>query len=165
MQYYRLPLTDGEAPKETIFDVFYNHVKDVPPSDALIFNCQMGGGRTTTGMVIGCLIRMHTSGPSQSALLLCCVSADHRPLNLVDFCISSNRHRTTVHCGKPACLDVCWHQMALSLKQLEEQICVYLVLPWLSCCANAGHRCKSRCSCSEGACVSGQGMFNCPTIH
>lgn len=62
VQYYRLPLTDGEAPKETIFDVFYSHVKDVPPSDALIFNCQMGGGRTTTGMVIGCLIRMHTSG-------------------------------------------------------------------------------------------------------
>ena len=62
VQYYRLPLTDGEAPKETIFDVFYNHVKDVPSSDALIFNCQMGGGRTTTGMVIGCLIRMHTSG-------------------------------------------------------------------------------------------------------
>ena len=65
VQYYRLPLTDGEAPKETIFDVFYSHVKDVPPSDALIFNCQMGGGRTTTGMVIGCLIRMHTSGDSQ----------------------------------------------------------------------------------------------------
>lgn len=62
VQYYRLPLTDGEAPKETIFDVFYSHVKNVPPSDALIFNCQMGGGRTTTGMVIGCLIRMHTSG-------------------------------------------------------------------------------------------------------
>ncbi|KAL3150044.1 hypothetical protein ABBQ38_013395 [Trebouxia sp. C0009 RCD-2024] len=62
VQYYRLPLTDGEAPKETIFDVFYSHVKKVPPSDALIFNCQMGGGRTTTGMVIGCLIRMHTSG-------------------------------------------------------------------------------------------------------
>ena len=64
VQYYRLPLTDGEAPKEVIFDVFYSHVKDVPPSDALIFNCQMGGGRTTTGMVIGCLIRMHTSGHS-----------------------------------------------------------------------------------------------------
>ena len=62
VQYYRLPLTDGEAPKETIFDVFYSHVKVVPPSDAPIFNCQMGGGRTTTGMVIGCLIRMHTSG-------------------------------------------------------------------------------------------------------
>jgi protein-tyrosine phosphatase len=62
VEYYRLPLTDGEAPKERIFDVFYDHVKDVHPSDALIFNCQMGGGRTTTGMVIGCLIRMHTSG-------------------------------------------------------------------------------------------------------
>ena len=70
VQYYRLPLTDGEAPKERIFDVFYHHVKDVPPSDALIFNCQMGGGRTTTGMVIGCLIRMHTSGQLLSALKL-----------------------------------------------------------------------------------------------
>ena len=68
VKYYRLPLTDGEAPKESIFDVFYDHVKDVSPNDALIFNCQMGGGRTTTGMVLGCLIRMHTSGlpPSSS---------------------------------------------------------------------------------------------------
>ena len=69
VKYYRLPLTDGEAPKETIFDVFYEHVKDVHPSDALIFTCQMGGGRTTTGMVIGCLIRMHTSGLGILALL------------------------------------------------------------------------------------------------
>lgn len=70
VQYYRLPLTDGEAPKETIFDVFYSHVKNVPPSDALIFNCQMGGGRTTTGMVIGCLIRMHTSGRWVASMFL-----------------------------------------------------------------------------------------------
>ena len=104
VQYYRLPLTDGEAPKESIFDVFYSHVKDVPPSDALIFNCQMGGGRTTTGMVIGCLIRMHTSGSSQSALLPCCVSPDHRPRDLVDFCIFCNGHRCFVRCGKPACV-------------------------------------------------------------
>lgn len=75
VQYYRLPLTDGEAPKETIFDVFYDHVKDVPSSDALIFNCQMGGGRTTTGMVIGCLIRMHTSGLVQLLCTDCCVGS------------------------------------------------------------------------------------------
>ena len=68
VKYYRLPLTDGEAPKESIFDVFYDHVKDVSPNDALIFNCQMGGGRTTTGMVLGCLIRMHTSGWLPSAV-------------------------------------------------------------------------------------------------
>lgn len=71
--YYRVPLTDGTAPKEVAFDTFYQHVKHAAPHDPVIFNCQMGAGRTTTGMVIACLIRMYTIGkphpPLMSSLL------------------------------------------------------------------------------------------------
>ncbi|KAK9808828.1 hypothetical protein WJX72_004439 [[Myrmecia] bisecta] len=62
VQYYRVPMTDGTAPRESTFDVFYEHIKQAGPRDPIIFNCQMGAGRTTTGMVIACLVRMFTSG-------------------------------------------------------------------------------------------------------
>ena len=64
VDYHRVPLTDGVAPGEAAFDMFFEHLKDARAEDPLVFNCQMGSGRTTTGMVIGCLIRMHTTGQS-----------------------------------------------------------------------------------------------------
>lgn len=67
--YYRVPLTDGTAPKEVAFDTFYQHVKHAAPHDPVIFNCQMGAGRTTTGMVIACLIRMYTIGKSHPSVM------------------------------------------------------------------------------------------------
>ena len=62
VNYHRVPLTDGVAPGEAAFDMFFEHLKDARAEDPLVFNCQMGSGRTTTGMVMGCLIRMHTTG-------------------------------------------------------------------------------------------------------
>ena len=64
VDYHRVPLTDGVAPGEAAFDMFFEHLKDARAEDPLVFNCQMGSGRTTTGMVMGCLIRMHTTGQS-----------------------------------------------------------------------------------------------------
>jgi len=43
--------------QERDFDEFARHIRAAAPSDPLIFNCQLGGGRTTTGTVIGCLVR------------------------------------------------------------------------------------------------------------
>lgn len=57
VKYYRVPLTDGTTPKERDFDEFARHIRAAEPNDPLIFNCQLGGGRTTTGTVIGCLVR------------------------------------------------------------------------------------------------------------
>lgn len=60
---------DGLQPSRTIvhghrhpmqerdFDEFARHIRAAAPSDPLIFNCQLGGGRTTTGTIIGCLVR------------------------------------------------------------------------------------------------------------
>lgn len=35
--------------QERDFDEFARHIRAAAPEDPLIFNCQLGGGRTTTG--------------------------------------------------------------------------------------------------------------------
>ena len=60
--FIRIPLTDGTCPKPRDFDAFYGAAAASRPKDALIYTCQLGGGRTTTGMCIGTLLRMHLNG-------------------------------------------------------------------------------------------------------
>lgn len=93
LEYLRVPVTDEKAPKERDFVVLQRRIWDKPPDTALIFNCQMGRGRTTTGMIIGSLLllRQHTSslpsasqGKNLQALVSCCsrvsLSSLHDPL-------------------------------------------------------------------------------------
>ncbi|XP_078444624.1 metal ion-binding protein isoform X2 [Wolffia australiana] len=56
IQYARVPITDGKAPKSSDFDAIALNVAAAPADAALVFNCQMGRGRTTTGTVIACLL-------------------------------------------------------------------------------------------------------------
>ena len=58
----RVPLTDGTAPQPADFDAFYAAAAAAAPNDALVYACQLGGGRTTTGTVVGALLRMHLNG-------------------------------------------------------------------------------------------------------
>jgi hypothetical protein len=51
-----------QAPKDSDFELFVRRLWDVPQSTALVFNCQMGRGRTTTGMIIGCLVLLRRMG-------------------------------------------------------------------------------------------------------
>lgn len=60
--FIRIPLTDGTCPKPRDFDCFFGAAAASRPNDALIYTCQLGGGRTTTGMCIGTLLRMHLNG-------------------------------------------------------------------------------------------------------
>ena len=60
--FIRVPLTDGTCPRPADFDAFYSAAAASNPSDALIYTCQLGGGRTTMGMAIGTLLRMHLNG-------------------------------------------------------------------------------------------------------
>ena len=46
VNYCRVPLTDGTAPKPRDFDAFYASASSVGPADPLIFTCQLGGGTT-----------------------------------------------------------------------------------------------------------------------
>ena len=71
VNFIRIPLTDGTCPKPKDFDLFYAAAAAARPNDALIYTCQLGGGRTTTGMCIGSLLRMHLNGaavPKTSAM-------------------------------------------------------------------------------------------------
>lgn len=56
LHYYRLPITDEQAPTPSLFDSLlclnWSIVQETKKCPIIIYNCQMGRGRTTTGMVI-----------------------------------------------------------------------------------------------------------------
>jgi len=57
LNYARMPIVDEKAPRECDFDALVTELRDVDANTACVFNCQMGKGRTTTGMIVACLIR------------------------------------------------------------------------------------------------------------
>ena len=93
MDYMRVPVTDEKAPKEHDFTLLIQRLWTLPEEAALVFNCQMGRGRTTTGMIIASLLhirRKHGSldlplapqtGPrglardQEGAQMCCCLAA------------------------------------------------------------------------------------------
>ncbi|PWA70401.1 hypothetical protein CTI12_AA289430 [Artemisia annua] len=58
IKYARVPTTDGKAPKSSDFDKLALNISSAPKDTAFVFNCQMGRGRTTTGTVIACLLKL-----------------------------------------------------------------------------------------------------------
>lgn len=73
LSYVRLPIQDEKAPNESDFDLLTSSLSTAPPDAACVFNCQMGKGRTTTGMITGCLLKyaLHSVGTDriQAALV------------------------------------------------------------------------------------------------
>lgn len=57
LSYFRLPIVDEKAPQDKDFDAMLNAMLNTTPDTACIFNCQMGKGRTTTGMILACLLK------------------------------------------------------------------------------------------------------------
>ncbi|KAK4271120.1 hypothetical protein QN277_019857 [Acacia crassicarpa] len=68
VDYERVPITDEKAPKEMDFDALVHKISQADVSTEVIFNCQMGRGRTTTGMVIATLIYLNRIGDSEEAI-------------------------------------------------------------------------------------------------
>ncbi|KAK3150056.1 hypothetical protein QOZ80_3AG0227260 [Eleusine coracana subsp. coracana] len=58
IKYARVPITDGKAPKSSDFDTIALNIAAASKDTAFVFNCQMGRGRTTTGTVIACLLKL-----------------------------------------------------------------------------------------------------------
>ena len=63
LSYYRVPITDECAPGEDDFDAMVEILSPLvsklmrnSESPAIVMNCQMGRGRTTTGMVVATLL-------------------------------------------------------------------------------------------------------------
>jgi len=61
IEFERIPITDELAPQEQDFDQLVNTLKTFPAGSgaAIIFNCQMGRGRTTTGLVCAYLLNQN----------------------------------------------------------------------------------------------------------
>ncbi|KAI9267887.1 inositol hexakisphosphate-domain-containing protein [Phascolomyces articulosus] len=58
VDYLRIPITDEQAPIPDVFDQLIRRVQDANAGVDVLFNCQMGRGRTTTGMVTASLMSM-----------------------------------------------------------------------------------------------------------
>ena len=52
----RIPVQEDQMPTESI-DTIIDALKDEPASTPCVFNCQMGKGRTTLGMVVASLVK------------------------------------------------------------------------------------------------------------
>ena len=58
VHYFRIPVTDERSPKEVDFDTLTHYVINATEGAALVFNCQMGRGRTTTAMIVASLLQV-----------------------------------------------------------------------------------------------------------
>nr|XP_019043261.1 hypothetical protein I302_07836 [Kwoniella bestiolae CBS 10118]OCF22191.1 hypothetical protein I302_07836 [Kwoniella bestiolae CBS 10118] len=62
VDYVRVAITDEQAPLPVTFQVLVDRIAEGLQQGAdFVFNCQMGRGRTTTGMTVACLIASITS--------------------------------------------------------------------------------------------------------
>merc|ERR1711871_357210 len=71
LSYYRIPITDETPPEEKDFDDIVAMMRDFSPagaSSALVFNCQMGRGRTTTAMVCASIVWYASRGWSMDKI-------------------------------------------------------------------------------------------------
>ena len=71
VDYLRIPITDEQAPIPHVFDLLIQQVSRMTTiGHYSLFNCQMGRGRTTTGMVIACVLSQFLLDRSQSPVHL-----------------------------------------------------------------------------------------------
>ncbi len=54
----RIPITDEQSPIPRVFDQLVDRLLTMDSDTDAIFNCQQGRGRTSTGLVITCLLQM-----------------------------------------------------------------------------------------------------------
>lgn len=64
VSYARVPITDEQAPIPRVFDILLQRVLNRGWDADMVYNCQMGRGRTTTGVVVTCLCEMIVGNPA-----------------------------------------------------------------------------------------------------
>lgn len=82
VKYARVPITDGKAPKSSDFDTIALNIASASEDTTFVFNCQMGRGRTTTGTVIACLLKLRTDHGRPIRMQLDDVSSYHDELDI-----------------------------------------------------------------------------------
>ncbi|XP_028770949.1 paladin isoform X2 [Neltuma alba] len=81
IKYARVPITDGKAPKSSDFDTMAVNIASSPKDTAFVFNCQMGRGRTTTGTVIACLVKLRINYGRPIKILVDNLGVAHQEVN------------------------------------------------------------------------------------
>ena len=68
-RYYRTPITDEQAPSPAALDAMIRYLEQGREGErrVVVINCQMGRGRTTTGLIIACLWCLHRGVVSKQA--------------------------------------------------------------------------------------------------
>ncbi|KAK6941169.1 hypothetical protein RJ641_030700 [Dillenia turbinata] len=66
----------GKAPKSSNFDILAMNISSASKDTAFVFNCQMGIGRTTTGTVIACLLKLRMDYGRPIKILIDVVSCE-----------------------------------------------------------------------------------------
>eukprot|EP00924_Labyrinthula_sp_SR-Ha-C_P005962 snap_masked-scaffold_14-processed-gene-10.35-mRNA-1 protein AED:1.00 eAED:1.00 QI:0/0/0/0/1/1/3/0/1737 len=62
IMYFRIPITDEQAPKLSDFNKIFKIASQLPVDDELVLHCQMGRGRTTTGVILVVMTRLWKQG-------------------------------------------------------------------------------------------------------
>ncbi|KAI8635991.1 inositol hexakisphosphate-domain-containing protein [Parasitella parasitica] len=57
LKYFRIPISPEQSPDDNYFDEYINVIRNLEPTDPLIFNCGIGAVRTTVGIIIAQIIR------------------------------------------------------------------------------------------------------------
>ncbi|MBT9582131.1 hypothetical protein IV102_02210 [bacterium] len=63
VEFHRVPVTDEQSPDPQDFDALTRQLSGLPADTPRVFNCQMGRGRTTTGMVAAQLVAGQATAP------------------------------------------------------------------------------------------------------
>ncbi|WWD04103.1 hypothetical protein V865_002168 [Kwoniella europaea PYCC6329] len=83
VDYVRVAITDEQAPLPVTFQVLVDRIAEgLQKGTDFVFNCQMGRGRTTTGMTVACLIAS--------------IASDDQALNL-DYSDDESDHGEPIH--------------------------------------------------------------------
>lgn len=64
VEFHRVPVTDEQAPDAQDFEALKGQLSGLPADTPRVFNCQMGRGRTTTGMVVAQLVAGKANRPA-----------------------------------------------------------------------------------------------------
>ena len=101
-RYYRTPITDEQAPSPAALDAMIRYLEEGTKEErrALMMNCQMGRGRTTTGLIIACLWCLHRGVMDHSTFQLM-VDQQHRATAAVSTAASHGTHGSSEQLAVP----------------------------------------------------------------
>lgn len=69
LSYIRMPVTDGQLPKENIINDFIKFVQNTPKNSYLHFHCKAGVGRTTTFMILYDIMKNYNTVPLNDIII------------------------------------------------------------------------------------------------